>query len=131
MGVGEICVMTSIAPSTRARARQMRSAMTAGERRLWRELRDLNRRLGFNFRRKAPVGHAILDFAEFGRRLVIEIAGSDADRDGNRADQAWLQGEGFTVLHFRSDEVDGNPDLVMQRVLDVLDIGGMPPGRDA
>jgi very-short-patch-repair endonuclease len=115
--------MTAIAPHTRAQAKALRRMMTPQERRLWQHLRDLNRQLGLHFRRQAPVGPFIADFCDFGRRLVIELDGlghggpRDARRDG------WFQAQGFDVLRFWNADVDGNPDGVMQRILDAIETG--------
>ena len=123
--------MTEIAPHTRTNARRLRAELTPQERKLWGQLRDLNHRLGLNFRRQAPVGRFIADFVEFGRRLVIEVDGGqhggpevkalDAARD------AWFGAEGFTVLRFWNHDVDRNLEGVMQMVLDALESCPSPP----
>jgi len=119
--------MTSITPQTRQRARTLRAEMTPQERKLWAQLRDLNHRLGLNFRRQAAVGPYIADFADFGRKLVIEVDGgqhggaADAVRDG------WFIAQGFNVLRVWNNDVDGNLDGVMQVVLDWLEAADAPP----
>ena len=125
--------MTEITPDTRANARRLRNEATPQERRLWGKLREVNRMLGTHFRRQAPVGRYIADFADYGRRLVIEVDGGqhggarDVERD------AWLKGQGFEVLRFWNDEVDGNIEGVMRVVLDALEAvdagagAGAPP----
>ena len=105
--------------------------MTPQERRLWWQLRDINRRLGTNFRRQAPLGSYVVDFADLGRRLVIEVDGSqhgeaaglalDAARDG------WLSEQGFRVLRLWNSDVSRNMEGVMQTVLDALGIDGAGP----
>ncbi len=113
--------MTAISPATRATARRLRRDMTPQERRLWRHLRELNRMIGTRFRRQAPVGPYIADFADYGRRLVIEVDGGqhggarDAVRDG------WLKGQGFEVLRVWNFEVERNIEGVMQVVLDAVE----------
>jgi very-short-patch-repair endonuclease len=99
--------------------------MTPQERRLWLKLRELNRMMATHFRRQAPVGPYIADFAEFGRCIVIEIDGGGHGGARDRARDAWFKAEGFTVFRFWNAEVDGNIDGVMQLVLDALD--GCPP----
>ncbi len=117
--------MTGIHPITRQRARKLRAEMTPQERKVWAQLRQLNRMLGLHFRRQAPIGPFIADFADLGRRLVIEIdgGGHGGERDARRDE--WLSAEGFAVLRFWNAEVDGNIEGVMQVVLDVLE--GCPP----
>ena len=119
--------MTDIAPHTRANARRLRSEMTPQERRVWGQLRDLNHRLGSNFHRQAPIGRFIADFAEFGRRLVIEIDGGQHGGAEDAARDAWFRGQGFTVLRFWNNDVDGNLEGVMQVVLDALESCPPPP----
>ncbi|MFN3972018.1 MAG: endonuclease domain-containing protein [Gemmobacter sp.] len=122
--------MTGITPTTRAAARRLRQKMTLPERRLWQQLRDLNRRLGLHFRRQAPIGPYIADFADLGRRIVIEVDGGQhgqpdgAAHDGVR--DAWLRAQGFAVLRFWNIDVGGNVEGVMQRILDALEIPPPP-----
>ncbi len=113
--------MTGIHPVIRQRARKLRAEMTPQERQLWARLRELNRMLGLNFRRQAPVGPFIADFADLGRRLVIEVDGGQhgGERDQRRDD--WLQTQGFRVLRFWNPEVSGNIEGVMQQVLDAME----------
>ncbi|NEY90520.1 endonuclease domain-containing protein [Tabrizicola oligotrophica] len=119
--------MTDIAPDTRAKARRLRSEMTPQERRVWAQLRDFNHRLGLNFRRQAPVGRFIADFADFGRQLVIEVDGGQHGGADDAARDAWFQTQGFTILRFWNADVDGNLDGVMQVVLDALEACPPPP----
>jgi very-short-patch-repair endonuclease len=117
--------MTRISLQTRAQARQLRTSMTPQERRLWQALRDLNLRIGTKFRRQAAIGPYIADFADYGRRLVIEIDGGQhgevahAIRDVRR--DGFLSREGFTVLRFWNSEVNANLDGVLQIVLDAVE----------
>ncbi len=106
-----------------ARARHLRKHQTVAEGLLWDELRQL-RRQGYHFRRQAPIGRYVVDFACFSQRLVIEVDGIqhglpraravDAARD---ADLTW---RGFTVLRFRNDEVHDAMEGVMLEVLAAL-----------
>ena len=121
------CHMTLIAPHTRANARRLRNDPIRQERRLWRKLRELDRVLGTHFRRQAPVGPYVADFAEFGRRLVIEVDGGGHGGPRDQERDAWFAGEGFAVLRFWNAEVDGNIEGVMQVVLDALEACPPPP----
>ena len=121
------CDMTGIAPHTRARARDLRRDMTPQERTLWTKLREVNRMIGTHFRRQAPVGPYIADFAEFGQRLVIEVDGGGHGGPRDQARDAWFGAQGFTVLRFWNGEVDGNIEAVMQLVLDALEACPPPP----
>ena len=104
-------------------ARRLRKTMTPHEIRLWAHLRLLKRD-GHHFRRQVPIDGFIVDFACFGRRLVIEVDGgrhgetaqaiNDARRDAHLAEQ------GFRVLRFWNSDLDDNFDGVMQTVADAL-----------
>jgi very-short-patch-repair endonuclease len=113
----------------RERARELRHHATPVERLLWRSLRELNRE-GFHFRRQVPFRGFILDFAEHGRKVVIELDGDshysekriarDARRDRVLAD------EGYRVLRFKNFEVRDGVDGVIRTIL--LEIGDrLPP----
>ena len=126
--------MTAIHPITRARARKLRAEMTPQERKLWFKLRELNRMLGLHFRRQAPIGPFIADFADLGRRVVIEVdgGGHGGARDIRRDE--WLASQGFQVLRFWNPEVSGNIEGVMQVIFDAVDgealADGVPPTPD-
>lgn len=122
--------MTRISAQTRAQARHLRANMTPQERHIWQALRDLNLRIGTRFRRQAAIGPYIADFADYGRRLVIELDGSQhgkfaqAERDARRDE--FLAGQGFTVLRFWNSDVNANPDGVLQYILDAVEAGPRP-----
>ena len=123
--------MTGIHPITRQRARKLRAEMTPQERRVWAKLRELNRMLGLHFRRQAPIGPFIADFADLGRRLVIEIDGGGHGGERDRRRDEWLVPQEFQVVRFWNPEVSGNIEGVMQLVLDAVDgeplAEGVPP----
>jgi very-short-patch-repair endonuclease len=112
--------MTGIHPNTRAKARKLRHEMTPPERMLWVKLRELNRMLGLHFRRQAPIGPFIADFADLGRRLVVEADGGGHGGPRDAARDEWLASQGFQVLRFWNAEVSGNLEGVMQTVLDAV-----------
>lgn len=55
-------------------ARELRKRLTPQEVKLWVRLRAL-KELGFHFRRQAPVGRYIVDFASFRDCPIIEVDG--------------------------------------------------------
>jgi len=112
--------MTGIHPITRANARKLRHAMTLQERKLWTKLRDLNRMLGLHFRRQAPIGPFIADFADLGRKVVIEIDGGGHGGPRDVVRDEWLSAQGFQVLRFWNPEVSGNIEGVMQVIFDAV-----------
>ena len=98
----------------------MRQKMTPQEVKLWPQLKFLNQD-GNHFRRQAPVDGYILDFAEFSRRLVIEVDGSQHGFDAGQAHDAVRDAHfskaGFRVLRFWNIDVDTNMDGVIDTIL--------------
>ncbi|WP_295613326.1 endonuclease domain-containing protein [uncultured Lamprocystis sp.] len=96
--------------------------MTDAERRLWYHLRA--GRLGVHFRRQAPIGPYIVDFAAIDRCLVVELDGgqhAEPDQaDYDKARTAYLEGRGFRVLRFWNNEVLENTEGVLERILEAL-----------
>jgi very-short-patch-repair endonuclease len=106
---------------TVARARQLRRDATDAERRLWSKLR-LGQMDGFKFRRQAPIGRYIADFACYAPRPIVEIDGSqhaeDAAYDSKRT--AWFESQGFAVIRFWNNGVLGHTDMVFESVRQTL-----------
>ena len=90
---------------------------------LWVKLREL-KKIGFHFRRQAPIGKYIVDFVSFGTRTVIEIDGGQHGMEaGIRLDQdrdTFLRSRGFSVLRFWNSDVDRNLNGVMESILIAL-----------
>ncbi|RAU23655.1 endonuclease domain-containing protein [Paramagnetospirillum kuznetsovii] len=105
------------------RARWLRANQTDAERALWKCLREL-KTVGFHFRRQAPIGPYIADFASHAARLIIEVDGGQHGlEDGVIADTrrtVWLEGQGYRVLRFWNSDVLGNMDGVMRVVRETL-----------
>jgi very-short-patch-repair endonuclease len=95
--------------------RRLRKNMTASERQLWSLLRRIAPE-GAHFRKQAPIGPFIVDFASHAAKLVVELDGGAHDapdvavRDVERHD--WIEGRGYKVLRFRSDAVLKDPASV-------------------
>jgi len=110
------------------RARQLRSALTDAERKLWLHLR--RRRIdGHRFRRQAPFGPYIVDFACLSARLIVEVdGGQHTDQSASDARRtAWLESQGFRVMRFWNNEVLGDIDGVLGVIADALDRRRNPP----
>jgi very-short-patch-repair endonuclease len=107
------------------RARRMRREKSDAEQKLWRALRDLNKR-GFHFRQQAPVGPYIADFCDHTAKLVLEVDGAQHGLPkGSAADQRrtrWLTSRGYRVLRFWNHEVLTNFDGVETEIFVALDI---------
>ena len=102
-------------------ARKIRKQLTPQEAKLWNQLRYL-RREGFHFRRQAPLGGYVLDFACFPFRLVVEVDGgqhaSGLRLEADQIRDAVLRKEGFKVLRFWNIDVD--MDGVIETILPAL-----------
>ena len=112
------------------RARALRNNMTHQEVKLWLQLKHFNAR-GFHFRRQAPIGPFIADFAEKTARLIIEVDGSQHGLDGEMARDArrdrYLAGLGYRVLRFWNADIDVAMDGVIDRLTEVLANSPHPP----
>jgi very-short-patch-repair endonuclease len=101
--------------------------MTPQEVRLWVQLKHLNRR-SHHFRRQVPLDGYIVDFAEFGQRLIVEVDGSQHEFEkgeiSDRIRDRHFTEAGFQVLRFWNNEVDQNMDGVIDAVLAALPPSG-------
>ncbi len=105
-------------------AKQLRRNMTNAELLLWRYLRG-HRLGGAKFKRQQPLGKYIVDFVCFEAKLVIELDGGqhfDSAQDRLRDD--WLRGQGYEVLRFWNNDVLGQTELVLERILQTLPPSG-------
>lgn len=107
---------SAIRPVHRERARAPCGGPTEAERRLPRALRLLNGRRAAHFRRQAPVGPSIVDFADLSGQLVIEVDGGQHGGPADQARDAWLSREGFLVLRFWNHDVLANLEGVAEVV---------------
>jgi very-short-patch-repair endonuclease len=105
---------------TVSRARALRGSATQYERRLWRDLRMLNRN-GYHFRRQAPFRGYILDFVEHGHKLVVELDGNQhALEDEHARDEmrdAEIETQGYMVLRFWNRELDEDKSAVVAKIV--------------
>ena len=102
-------------------AREFRREPTEPERRLWTRLR--RRQIdGLHFRRQMPIGPYIVDFACGERRLAIEVdGGTHADTQAyDDARSAYLGRRGWRVLRFWNNDITGNLDGAIERILGAL-----------
>ncbi len=101
------------------RAKVLRAEATGSERALWKLLRMLNRE-GAHFRRQAPIGPYVYDFADLSARLLIELDGgvhalaNVALRD--EAKTAWALSQSFRLLRLTNREVWSSPDATIDEV---------------
>ena len=104
-------------------ARRLRKNQTWHEQRLWQLLRA--KRLNhYKFRRQYPIGRRVVDFCCPHKKLIIELDGGghngvgEARRDVARDE--FLQRAGWTVARFWNNELDENPDGVLERIVELL-----------
>ena len=74
---------TAITRRTRVNAQRMRRAPTDAERRMWQLLRTL-KPLGMHFRRQAPIGNYVADFAWYEGKLIIAGSRQRAVEESNQ-----------------------------------------------
>jgi very-short-patch-repair endonuclease len=110
-------------PLANETARSLRKRLTPHEVKLWVKLREL-KRLGFHFRRQAPIGPYIVDFVSFKARLVIEADGGQHGLPkGVKSDQSrddFLGSQGFRVFRFWNSDIDANLEGVIQTIFSAL-----------
>lgn len=92
-------------------ARKLRREQTLPERRFWALILPW-REHGQHWRRQAPIGPYVVDFACKAQKLVVEIDGethfSDAGLEHDAERTAYLEGRGYRVLRFTNGAVMGN-----------------------
>jgi very-short-patch-repair endonuclease len=102
-------------------ARTLRANATDAERILWSSLRLLKHQ-GFHFRRQAPFGRFVVDFACHDAKLIVEVDGSQHGleenvlRDDRRTD--YLNSRGYRVLRFWNFEVRRNLNGVVGAIVE-------------
>jgi len=110
---------TTISAFRRRTAKRLRETTTAAEDLLWRRLRRFPIS-GTHFRRQAPIGPYVADFACMAARLIIEVDGSQHGRDDLRKrDEGrtrWLEAEGYRVIRFWNNDLTTNMDGVLEAI---------------
>jgi very-short-patch-repair endonuclease len=108
--------------------------LTDAEGLLWWKLREQNSR-GFHFRRQAPFRGYVLDFAEHGAKLAVEVDGSQHGEPAQAGHDAVrdrvLANEGYLVLRFATVEVFNELERVMETILRAADARRAPTRRAA
>lgn len=98
------------------RARRLRGDQTLAERRLWERLRLLPIR----FRRQAPIGPYVVDFACHAARLVVEVDGGVHDRTDvalrDLERDNWLSTQGYRVLRIANRRVIEDIESVIAEI---------------
>jgi very-short-patch-repair endonuclease len=101
-------------------ARMLRGRPTLAEAALWRRIRR-RQIAGVRFRRQAPVGPYIVDFASFDAGIVIELDGGQhalcPQRGHDEIRDRWLSKQGLIVLRFWNNDVLSNMDGVLSVIM--------------
>lgn len=108
-------------PDAACKAKSLRRADTPAEKLLWAQLRR-NAIDGHHFRRQAPVGPYIADFACLRASLLIEVDGDDHHQrhaDDVRRDRT-LADDGYRVLRFSNAAVHENLEGVVETIRNAL-----------
>jgi very-short-patch-repair endonuclease len=100
-------------------ARLLRKNQTQQEKKLWNLLRG--KQIGFKIRRQHPLlDHYIIDFYCPAKKLCIEIDGTIHLHPEVKANdivrQNYLLDHGYLMIRFTNEEVDRNPELVVQEI---------------
>jgi very-short-patch-repair endonuclease len=105
-------------PKANARAKRLRRALTPAEKRMWRLLRRIE---GCHFRQQAPIGPQTFDFADTGKKLLIELDGGIHALPGvqarDRAKEAWAESQGFRVVRIPNEHVFGTGESAIATVM--------------
>ena len=121
--------MPNVQRPTRDRARSLRRALSLPEVLLWQQLRRSP--AGLRYRRQHPYGPYILDFFCSSRAFAVEVDGQfhnmAAQARKDQARDAWLAGQGVTVMRVAATDVLTDLDSV---ALAVLAMASSLPVRD-
>jgi very-short-patch-repair endonuclease len=100
-------------------AKTLRKSLTDSERKLWKYLRAKQLE-GLKFRRQEPIGHYVVDFVCYEKRLIIEVDGEQHVQEKYKDDErdGWLREQGFKVLRFWDSEVLTNTWGVLELIRD-------------
>ena len=102
------------------RAKEMRANPTQAEAALWSQLRNKN--LESKFRQQHLIADYIVDFVCLSKKLIIEVDGkihdSQIEEDAKRTEI--LENNGYKVIRFKNEEVLGNIDHVLEKIIKEL-----------
>jgi very-short-patch-repair endonuclease len=120
---------SAIQRRTRRQAQSLRRRPTDAEQKIWRVLRSL-KPLGIHFRRQAPIGNYITDFAWHGGKLIVELDGgqhAEVRRSYDNRRSAWLSSQGYRVLRFWNHDALKAPEAVGEAILAAARTSAPPP----
>jgi primosomal protein N' (replication factor Y) len=102
------------------RAKELRTAATDAEKKLWSLLRNHGLD-GHKFRRQHPIGPFVADFACVESLLIIEADGGQHNESaGDERRTTWLNSHGWRVIRFWNNDILNNGDSVRGEILRAL-----------
>lgn len=110
---------SAIKRRTRRQAQSLRRRPTDAEQKIWQILRSM-KPLGIHFRRQAPVGIYITDFAWLAGKLIVELDGgqhAETRREYDEQRTAWLSSQGYCILRFWNHDALKMPEAVGEAIL--------------
>jgi len=120
-GKGVETIEHGLPPELLANARALRKCQTDAEALLWQLVRNRQLR-NWKFRRQHPISPGyILDFYCAGTKVAVEVDGAghnnklQCEYDTNRT--ATLLELGIRVIRFSNDEVLGDPERVLRKII--------------
>jgi very-short-patch-repair endonuclease len=109
-------------PLLKHRRKDLRNGSTKEERLLWKYLK--NKQLGARFRRQFGIGHYITDFCCPGKRIIIELDGSqhyyENGLEYDKVQDSYLKELDYTVLRFVNTEVLNSIDGVIMKIQEYI-----------
>jgi very-short-patch-repair endonuclease len=110
--------------SEKAKRQQLRRNMTKTEFMFWQKLKGKQLK-GVKFRSQYGVGQFVVDFYCTELKLAIEIDGDSHFQDGAQEydweRQAFIESLGIQFLRFTNDEVYGNLEGVLERIIQKIE----------
>lgn len=100
------------------RRKELRNNSTKSEDIIWSCIK--NKKLGVKFRRQHSIGGYILDFYCIEKKLVLEIDGeihnTPEAKEYDKIRDKFFIGLGFTVIRFKTLQVENNLDSVIESI---------------
>jgi len=108
-------------------AKTLRTNQTEAEQRLWYHLRA-HRFMDLKFKRQKPIGRYIVDFVCVEQQLIVELdGGQHAEQlEYDQRRDAWLRGQGYTILRFWNNEVMQQLEGVLEKIRLTLTLSPCP-----
>ena len=109
-------------PKVFGHAKQLHRNMTHAEVKLWARLRA-HRLEGVHFRNQHAIGKYVVDFCAPGKKLIIELDGSQhiEQEEYDKERTAYLESKGYKVIRFWNNDVMKDIDGVIRAIMLALE----------